>query len=66
MVVTGAEGGGGGIAARPGRLSVLAVSVQVYGRPEIVRYVPAASFYPASRSRLGGPQGNAIPGTAGG
>jgi len=35
------------IAARPGRMSLLSVSVQLYGKPEIVEYVPAASFYPA-------------------
>jgi 16S rRNA (adenine1518-N6/adenine1519-N6)-dimethyltransferase len=34
------------IAARPGRMSLLSVSVQFYGKPEIVDYVPAASFYP--------------------
>jgi 16S rRNA (adenine1518-N6/adenine1519-N6)-dimethyltransferase len=33
------------ITARPGRMSLLGVSVQFYGRPEIVEYVPAASFY---------------------
>jgi 16S rRNA (adenine1518-N6/adenine1519-N6)-dimethyltransferase len=34
------------IAARPGRMSLLSVSVQFYGEPKIVDYVPAASFYP--------------------
>jgi len=34
------------IAARPGRMSLLSVSVQFYGEPVIVDYVPAASFYP--------------------
>jgi 16S rRNA (adenine1518-N6/adenine1519-N6)-dimethyltransferase len=34
------------IAARPGRLSLLSISVQFYGEPVIVDYVPAASFYP--------------------
>lgn len=34
------------IAARPGRMSLLSVGVQLYGRPEIVAYVPASSFYP--------------------
>jgi len=28
-------------------MSLLSVSVQFYGRPEIVSYVPADSFYPA-------------------
>jgi len=35
------------IVAGPGRRSVLSISVQFYGRPSIVTYVPAASFYPA-------------------
>jgi 16S rRNA (adenine1518-N6/adenine1519-N6)-dimethyltransferase len=34
------------IAARPGRMSLLSVSVQLYGDPEVVRVVPAASFHP--------------------
>lgn len=34
------------IVAGPGRRSVLSISVQFYGRPSIVAYVPAASFYP--------------------
>jgi 16S rRNA (adenine1518-N6/adenine1519-N6)-dimethyltransferase len=34
------------ITAEPGRMSVLSVSVQYYGRPEIVAYVPARCFYP--------------------
>lgn len=32
--------------ARPGDLSLLAVSVQVFGEPEIVARVPAGAFYP--------------------
>jgi 16S rRNA (adenine1518-N6/adenine1519-N6)-dimethyltransferase len=35
------------ITARPGRMSLLSVSVQFYGQPEIVSYVPAGCFYPA-------------------
>ncbi len=35
------------IAARPGELSVLAHSVQVYAEPEVLMRVPAASFFPA-------------------
>jgi 16S rRNA (adenine1518-N6/adenine1519-N6)-dimethyltransferase len=35
------------ITARPGDLSVLALSVQLYAEPEIVARVPAASFLPA-------------------
>ncbi len=34
------------ITAGPGKRSVLSISVQFYGRPEIVAMVPAASFYP--------------------
>ncbi|MFH1002657.1 MAG: 16S rRNA (adenine(1518)-N(6)/adenine(1519)-N(6))-dimethyltransferase RsmA [Chloroflexota bacterium] len=34
------------IAAAPGKMSLLSVSVQLYGRPEIIGPVPAASFYP--------------------
>jgi 16S rRNA (adenine1518-N6/adenine1519-N6)-dimethyltransferase len=35
------------IVAEPGKRSVLSISVQFYGRPSIVTYVPAAAFYPA-------------------
>ena len=35
------------IAAKEGQRSVLSISVQYYGRPSIVRMVPAAAFYPA-------------------
>jgi 16S rRNA (adenine1518-N6/adenine1519-N6)-dimethyltransferase len=35
------------IAAKPGDMSLLSISVQFYGKPEIVSYVPAQSFYPA-------------------
>jgi len=34
------------IVAEPGRMSVLSVSVQFYGEPRIVSYVPARCFYP--------------------
>lgn len=34
------------IVARPGQMSVLSVSVQFYGKPRIIGYVPAQSFYP--------------------
>jgi 16S rRNA (adenine1518-N6/adenine1519-N6)-dimethyltransferase len=37
------------ITAAPGDLSLLAVSVQFYGRPHIVARVPAAAFYPAPK-----------------
>jgi 16S rRNA (adenine1518-N6/adenine1519-N6)-dimethyltransferase len=35
------------IIAGPGRMSVLSVSVQFYGKPEIISRVPAGCFYPA-------------------
>lgn len=35
------------IVAKPGRMSVLSISVQLYGEPEIISYVPAQCFYPA-------------------
>ena len=35
------------IVAEPGQRSVLSISVQFYGKPSIVSYVPAQSFYPA-------------------
>jgi len=35
------------IVAKPGRMSLLSVSVQLYGEPTIAGYVPAQSFYPA-------------------
>lgn len=34
------------MAARPGKMSILAISVQLYGRPEIVKIVSRTSFYP--------------------
>lgn len=34
------------IMASPGELSLLAISVQVFGMPEIVGYVPARAFFP--------------------
>ncbi|MDY6911770.1 MAG: 16S rRNA (adenine(1518)-N(6)/adenine(1519)-N(6))-dimethyltransferase RsmA [Chloroflexota bacterium] len=37
------------IAAVPGKMSILGVSVQFYGKPSIVDYVPAGSFYPAPK-----------------
>ncbi len=37
------------ITATPGDLSLLAVSVQFYGRPRIIARVPARSFYPAPK-----------------
>ena len=34
------------IVAVPGKMSILSVSVQLYGKPVIAGYVPAQSFYP--------------------
>ena len=34
------------IVAEPGQMSVLSVSVQLYGEPKIISYVPAQCFYP--------------------
>jgi len=34
------------IVAKPGQMSILAVSVQFYGRPQIVARIPAGAFYP--------------------
>ena len=35
------------IVAKPGRLSLMSIGVQLYGEPKIVDYVPARCFYPA-------------------
>lgn len=37
------------ICAKPGQMSVLSFSVQLYGEPEIVSVVPANSFFPAPK-----------------
>lgn len=37
------------IAAAPGKMSLLSIAVQLYGKPTIVAYVPARSFYPAPK-----------------
>ncbi|HEY6407717.1 MAG TPA: 16S rRNA (adenine(1518)-N(6)/adenine(1519)-N(6))-dimethyltransferase RsmA [Ktedonobacteraceae bacterium] len=37
------------IVAEPGDLSLLAISIQFYGRPQIVARVPARAFYPAPK-----------------
>jgi 16S rRNA (adenine1518-N6/adenine1519-N6)-dimethyltransferase len=34
------------ICARPGEMSLLALSVQVYGTPQVVAHIPAGAFYP--------------------
>lgn len=35
------------ICADPGKMSLLALSVQVYGQPRIITHIPAGAFYPA-------------------
>jgi len=35
------------IVAEPGQMSLLSISVQFYGEPRIISYVPARCFYPA-------------------
>jgi 16S rRNA (adenine1518-N6/adenine1519-N6)-dimethyltransferase len=37
------------ITANPGDLSLLALSVQVYGQPEIAAHIPAEAFYPTPK-----------------
>ncbi len=37
------------IVAEPGGMSVLSISVQFYGRPRVVSYVPAQCFYPVPK-----------------
>ena len=37
------------ICAGPGDLSLLALSVQVYGRPQIIARIPSGAFYPAPK-----------------
>jgi 16S rRNA (adenine1518-N6/adenine1519-N6)-dimethyltransferase len=37
------------IAARPGEMSILSISVQLYGEPKIISHVPAVCFYPVPK-----------------
>ena len=37
------------ICAQPGEMSLLALSVQVYGQPKIAAQIPSGSFYPAPK-----------------
>ncbi len=46
MVVMVQKEVGQSVAAAPGDMSILGISVQLYGKPTIVDYVPAQSFYP--------------------
>jgi 16S rRNA (adenine1518-N6/adenine1519-N6)-dimethyltransferase len=49
MVVMVQKEVGRNIVAKPGHNSLLSISVQLYGKPVIVRYVPARSFYPSPK-----------------
>jgi len=46
MVVMVQKEVGEAIVAGPGKMSLLAISLQVYSEPKIISYVPAQSFYP--------------------
>jgi 16S rRNA (adenine1518-N6/adenine1519-N6)-dimethyltransferase len=35
--------------AKPGQMSLLAVSVQFYGQPSLAHHIPAGAFYPAPK-----------------
>ncbi|MFA5995142.1 MAG: 16S rRNA (adenine(1518)-N(6)/adenine(1519)-N(6))-dimethyltransferase RsmA [Patescibacteria group bacterium] len=37
------------IVAKPGQLSILAISVQAYCKPKIIKIIPPAAFYPAPK-----------------
>lgn len=37
------------VVAGPGKLSILAISVQLFGEPKLVRVVPARAFYPSPK-----------------
>jgi 16S rRNA (adenine1518-N6/adenine1519-N6)-dimethyltransferase len=37
------------ITAAPGDMSLLALSVQLYGQPQVVAHIPAGAFYPAPK-----------------
>lgn len=49
MVVTVQKEVAQAIVAPPGKMGLLSVSVQFYGKPAIVDYVPARSFYPSPK-----------------
>jgi len=49
LIVTVQEEVARRIVARPGDMSILAVSVQLYGIPRIVARIPAGAFYPAPK-----------------
>ncbi|MFC1920759.1 16S rRNA (adenine(1518)-N(6)/adenine(1519)-N(6))-dimethyltransferase RsmA [Chloroflexota bacterium] len=47
MVVMVQKEVAGEITAKPGKMSLLSIGVQLYGEPSIIEYVPARCFYPA-------------------
>jgi 16S rRNA (adenine1518-N6/adenine1519-N6)-dimethyltransferase len=47
LVVTVQKEVGRRIVAQPGEMSLLAVSVQFYGRPKLMHTIPAGAFYPS-------------------
>ena len=49
LVLTVQEAVAERICARPGKMSLLSLSVQVYGTPTIMAYIPAEAFYPAPK-----------------
>jgi len=49
MVVTVQKEVAEAIVAQPGGMSLLSISVQFYGKPRIISYVPARCFYPAPK-----------------
>jgi len=49
MVVMVQKEVGDSIAAVPGNMSLLSISIQLYGKATIIDYVPAASFHPRPR-----------------
>jgi len=49
LVLTVQEEVAGRICAGPGKMSLLALSVQVYGTPQITAYIPAEAFFPVPK-----------------
>jgi 16S rRNA (adenine1518-N6/adenine1519-N6)-dimethyltransferase len=49
MVITMQQEVAERICAKPGSLSLLALSVQVYGNPQMVLNIPASAFYPSPK-----------------
>ena len=52
------------ICQAPGKLNLLAISVQVYGEPSIRAHIPAGAFYPAPEVEFSGTPGYTIYRTA--